>query len=360
MKKTSKTYYGKARSSEIVENTVYSYGSFQILTIVKNSSEYGSEDSKKRRDAFSYQNYESQKYENASRLDRLSINNAAFLAFRKVEYDDEGKRTNHDIWFGYKAVSELQNELANIRDIITDKTDEIWKNGKVTKAYKDAMWTVENTSGTAVGFRPIVCQSKEDEEQTYNGIEINLIYPSKSKKKEEEYYEIEISADAFITMIDVLLEYNLLNDGRLTTIEGMCYQILDQKNFDADVDDDDDDESSSSRFSLKNRGRSRPALKTRGRGSRIVDDDDDDDEEELDDTEETDEDDDEEEEEETTSKRKTVKKKTSSTKSTKSKGRGRAKVIEEDEDDEELDAILEAGEDDDFSLEDDDEDGEEL
>lgn len=329
----------KFASVEKIEGTIWKYGNLSLKTVINNGTENKSTGN--RIDNYYYKEFDSGKYANRPRLDEIDISFGAFLVLSYVEWSKDrsnGPEAQCQLYMSFKQVDIIKTFFEEACNEIVDNIDAIYKKDGITKKYEN--WIKESVKLS--GDKTISVYPEKlftNENVPYNGVIIVL-----TNENDEEFYT-EISLDAFITLVGIIQNYDLLTDGRLVSIQGLLYQIL------MDCSSGNNNTSSASRnvnSSLRGRRGSSSGSTTRRRPTRSIKD-------VIDEEDEDEEDNDIEEIEDVKPTKKTVRKKSvSEKKPTKTK---KAEIIDLDEDDNEttsLDAMLSAADEVEFSLDDDD------
>lgn len=326
-------------SLEKIENKIWSYGSMSLMTVVINGQKNTQD---KRRDAYYCRTYDSQKYDDRNQLETLQISAVPYLVLSYKAYNDNNDFISEEVYMSFKQIDIFKTFVEEVFNQLNDHIDEIYKDKGIAKKYEELAFESDPLiQDKTITIYPEKLQT--DEGVPYNGV----VFMIRNADGDEVYQEI--SFDSFWTLVGILQSYDLLNDSRLTSIQGMLYQLLSNGG----------NSSGSSRSTSSLKGRSGSSNKRFSRSpvksiKELIDED----EEEIEDIEEVDEEEADEVEEEVKP-RKTSKKVVNKNKPTaKPAKKKKAKVIEDDEESISLDDMLNAAEEVEFSLEDGDEEGE--
>jgi hypothetical protein len=215
-------------SIEKIYGKVFEVGHMSLNTVIQNGTKTPSNEM--RRDSYYYNTYESGKYSNLDKLDQLQINYNSYLALSYKGYDKNKKFFNKEIWMNNTSLENFKDFIEYSYDYISQNAKRIYGKNDINKEFEDfIIHTGYNDDGSGFGaidslgtisYVYPVMLSTEDNKNTYNGIMLGIETPK------EEQYEQEMSLSTFYTFVMTIKNYNSQLDGRLVSIMGLLYQIL--------------------------------------------------------------------------------------------------------------------------------------
>lgn len=221
-------------SIEKVVNNILSVGKISLNTVIVNGDKNPS--NSLRRDSLYYRSYNSEKYSNASTLDQLDINCKKYLVISYKSYDKdeegEGTFTNKEVWINEMNIQTFKDYIEDAYAQISENVNKIYKKGKITPDYEDFMIvTGYEEDGSGYGnvdgdkhtlfIYPVVCVTT-DGNKTYNGVAFGF-----QENETGEQFGQEMSLNTLFNIVNIMQNYDLITDSRLTLIAGLLTQIRD-------------------------------------------------------------------------------------------------------------------------------------
>jgi len=209
-----------ARSIEKIENQIWNNYNLYMSTVVTNGSK---NKDNVRLDSMYLKKFNSSKYSNFSELEQLTIKPTSYLVFgwRGNPIDEDGNKGDFlsiDVYMSYKHVEIFRDFITNVYDEITSNVDKIYQKNKINPKFEELIYTSEPfINDRTISIYPDILTTEDG--HCYNAVTIFV-------NGENEEQGQTISFDSFYTLQKLLEEYSLLEDSRLTVIEGMLYQLL--------------------------------------------------------------------------------------------------------------------------------------
>lgn len=203
------------KSFETTQNNLWKSGGFSVDTVVTTGSK-NSED--KRLDCIYEKEYDSQKYSNISKLSRVTENPSFWLSFSVFETDDNNNFVNDSIWCSYRQVEIVQDFFNEILNTIQNDIDKIYIKNKVAKSYSDEIWQSETlTGGKSLAVYPCIV---EFDGTSVNGVGLMIV------DENNDTLGSEVTLSHFITLVNQLNKYDLYMAGHAVWIESLLIQLL--------------------------------------------------------------------------------------------------------------------------------------
>ena len=206
------------RNYEKIEKTIFSCGYLKLITTVTNGQKNNSTGD--RLNSMYLKSYNSQKYNDRDQLESLIISTGDYLVASYKEFKD-GSMLGEDVYMSYKHLSLFKLFLDEVYNTFIENIESVYGKKSVTKEYSDIFVTSEPMIGdkTISGYAE-KCQTEDG--LLYNGI----MFVINSQDEGNSFYQ-EMSVDTFITLKEIIDNYNLSLECSLANISGMLYQLLD-------------------------------------------------------------------------------------------------------------------------------------
>lgn len=192
-------------------------GDFTLETVVITGSKDKIEN---RKDMCYLRTYDSNKYNNRTKLETLTINPTGYLVMSYKGRDENDKFLNLEIFMSYKHIELFKNFISEVYEELEANVDKIYLKNKISPKFAELVYESEPM---VQGKKFIIYPEKivnEETDNVYNGIVMIM--------EDENNLQVstEISFDHFWTLVKILEKYDLLQEIRNLIIMGQLHQIL--------------------------------------------------------------------------------------------------------------------------------------
>jgi hypothetical protein len=195
---------------EKIENVMFTFGSISVSTTVTTASKNAKDGYRK--NCVYNKDYNSQKYSDTNELSTCTISPSRYLVFSFKKYIDN-KFVNEDVYLSFKHVELLKNYFDEVYNELVVNIDNVYTSNGVTSQYSNAQLdSAPMIQDKYFAIWPEKLETKDN--VLYNGIIFNIVLPN------NESFDQEMSLDNFLTLKDIIDNYDLLTASDNTLILG--------------------------------------------------------------------------------------------------------------------------------------------